>query len=655
MRKFLKKESDIKPSRLHDNPLAYGIFIFLSIIYLEVLFRVFINHDYSVNGPFFTLLFSVPFTLLIVILSSLGSKFFNRTISFLCLFLITLLFCIQIVYYPVFSTYFSLFSLIGAGDVLTLKEEVVDGIIDARLPLFLASLPLFFWLLRARRWVPRRRLPAFSLVQLGGSTVLAHILIVLVINGSNAGIVSTRYLYNDSYIINLTASRFGILTNTRLDLQNLILPSAINIGKIDESDIYQAEPADEYNVLTIPFDTLIAEESNGRIRTLHDAFNQRLPTAKNEYSGMFEGKNLIWICAESWSRWTLQPELTPTLCKLADEGFVFTNYYNPRWGVSTSDGEFTTTTGLLPKAGVWSYLQTAANAMPFAMGNQLNRLGYACRAYHDYSHDYYRRDLTHPNMGYEFIAIGNGLEITNQWPPSDLEMMEVSIPSYTADKPFHTYYMTMSGHLSYNSSNAMALKHEAAIENLPYSDTPRYYLACNIEFDLAVQYLLEELEAAGVLDDTLLVISNDHYPYGLALDEIAELNGIPIESDFDLYKSSLIIWNSTMDEHIEIDKPCDALDIMPTISNLLGIEYDSRLIMGRDILADENGLVVLADHSWLTDEGRYEAATDTFTANPGVEVGEDYIAKVMKLVDQLFIYSTMIINFDYYASIKLPD
>jgi len=56
----------------------------------------------------------------------------------------------------------------------------------------------------------------------------------------------------------------------------------------------------------------------------------------------------------------------------------------PRLIPATSDGEYVATTGLLPKSGVWSMYQSGDNAMPFAMGNQLRRLGYTTRAWHNH-------------------------------------------------------------------------------------------------------------------------------------------------------------------------------------------------------------------------------------------------------------------------------
>src|SRR5690606_21657294 len=190
-------------------------------------------------------------------------------------------------------------------------------------------------------------------------------------------------------------------------------------------------------------------EERPELLAMHQYFCSRAPTAKNEHTGRFEDYNLVFVTAEAYSHLAVDPEVTPTLHKLTQEGFRFTDFYTPIWGVSTSDGEYVATTGLIPKPGVWSMYHSGDNAMPFAMGNQLRRIGYRTFAYHNHTWDYYRRDISHPNLGYDYKGVGNGLEVATTWPESDVEMIDVTMPEVLEDEPFHAYYMTVSGHLQY--------------------------------------------------------------------------------------------------------------------------------------------------------------------------------------------------------------
>lgn len=106
-----------------------------------------------------------------------------------------------------------------------------------------------------------------------------------------------------------------------------------------------------------------------------------------------------------------------------------------------------------------------------------------------------------------------------------------------------------------------------------------------------------------------------------------------------------------MTEPIVIDKPCSALDILPTISNLMGIEYDSRLLMGRDILSESDPLVIFSNRSWITDVARYNSVTDTLVVNEGASVEDGYARKILKIVNDKFKYSAKILEEDYYAHV----
>ena len=158
------------------------------------------------------------------------------------------------------------------------------------------------------------------------------------------------------------------------------------------------------------------------------------------------------------------------------------------------------------------------------------------------------RDLSHPDLGYVYKAVGNGLEITESWPESDLEMIDVTTGEYMNEEPFHAYYMTVSGHLEYNfQGNAMAAKNQALVEDAPYSEHVRAYLACQIELDRALELLLERLEEAGVADNTVIALTADHYPYGLTPEEQSELAGHTLEENFELYRNACILYEKRHD------------------------------------------------------------------------------------------------------------
>src|SRR5699024_11655740 len=141
---------------------------------------------------------------------------------------------------------------------------------------------------------------------------------------------------------------------------------------------------------------------------------------------------------------------------------------------------------------------------------------------------------TDVNIGYTFQPAGDGLDSAINWPSSDLEMMAASVDDYLSqDEPFHAYYMTSSGHYQYDWNNPMSLENKAMAENLPYSEAVQAYIACNNELEKALTYLMERLEEAGVADKTVIVLTNDHYPYGLTIDQFSELAGHEVDETFE--------------------------------------------------------------------------------------------------------------------------
>ena len=642
--------------------LCLSLFFSLALFFQECVLKVYAFGSLFDMGLVLAGLFSFSHGFLAALFVSLFRGRLNRVIGFIMLFISSLWLMIQTVYYTIFSTFFTLYSFSGAGDAAEFWKTAMNGIFHSLPPLILMVVPLILYFVLGRFLKQSSRPPIWAYAAVLLLSALIQVGAVAAVYRCDDGVMSQKYLYTKTFIPSLSVKNFGAVTTFELDLKNMVF----GMADTETAEAYEKEEERkrtagnihyEDNVLDIDFAALSEGETNANLRDMHEYFGSVTPTAQNEYTGMFEGKNLIWICAEGFSTWALDEEKTPTLWKMANECFVFENYYNPIWGVSTSDGEYTVCTGLLPKTGVWSMSESAKNDMAFCMGNQLSAQGYLCNAYHNHSYTYYNRDESHPNMGYNFIAKGNGLDIVTQWPESDVEMMEETVGDYSGSEPFHIYYMTVSGHLEYNfGGNAMAAKHRAEVETLPYSDAAKAYIACQIELNDAVESLIQSLSAAGVLDDTLIVLSGDHYPYGLTIDKINELNGSEVETNFELYHSTLIMWNSALaaQDPVIVEKPCYSVDVLPTLSNLMGVPYDSRLLMGHDIFSTASPLVVFANHSWLTDKGRYNAVSGEFIPNDGVSVEEGYARSMMEKVNAMFTYSAKILETDYYAKV-LPE
>ena len=392
------------------------------------------------------------------------------------------------------------------------------------------------------------------------------------------------------------------------------------------------------------------ETSSSNIKKINLYVANDNGTMKNEYTGIFKDYNLVYITAESFSQIGVSEELTPTLYKLTHSGFIFDNYYTPN-ALSTIGGEFQSLTGLYPDSSILTKWRSGNNYFPYGLGTTFNGLGYNTYAYHNNSAYFQDRNKYLKSQGFtNFLACYTGLEKRmncKRWPQSDDEMMEVTIPDYiNSDKPFLAYYMTVSGHFAYTfSDNSMASKHKSEVQNLDLGLNAKAYVATQIELDRALERLLNELELAGKLDNTVIVLLADHYPYELDLKSVNSLSSYERDEIVEVNHNSLILWNKNI-EDMHITKPCMSSDVLPTVYNLFGIDYDSRLMTGRDILSDSFGIAIMRNHSWVTDKGTYFSNGKKFVGSDDVD--ENYVDNINTIVNNRLNIAKLIVDTDYY-------
>lgn len=411
----------------------------------------------------------------------------------------------------------------------------------------------------------------------------------------------------------------------------------------------------------LDFGELAEAEKDSTLKTLYAYLDSLTPAMENEYTGLFEGKNLILITAEAFNYAIIDPELTPTLYRLSTQGIQFNNAFVPLWTGNTSGGELAVFSGLAMNCEMLYY----SRQKPFnTIGRQLMNQGYFSRAYHDHLYTFYDRNLTHEDLGYEkFIGIGNGLEegVEEVWPASDLEMIDFTVPQYIDQQPFSIYYMTCSAHCRYNFlGNAQSKKNQDLVQDLPYSEGLKAYIACNLELEKALTSLVAQLEEAGIADDTVIVMTSDHFPYGLGTawgnnhNCLAELYGVKNYDTIERDRNTLIIWSGCLEgKDIEIDAPVCSLDILPTLSNLFGLEYDSRLTVGRDVFSTEEAIVPWPDYSWVTELGKYDCSTKTFT--PYVDesqIPEGYVDRISSIVRTRVNFSRSVQRCNFFTALQ---
>ena len=656
-----------------------ALFFPATIFYYEMIFRESTVHGIWGISFYPTLLFSLLYGgFLFLILSLIKNKriYFTTNLSLLCLTAIP--FLVEFFVYRQFKIFYDLNTVAGgAGDVAGgFMDDVLRLIFsfDGLYHIFLFLLPAVLYGIFGRKQV---FIPDFSeKLRHGTIFTLAALFIVTLFTVNFHKPFSNAY--DHQYSFQSAVSNFGLITGIRLDATRNISGDdggfeAMDMAALEETVVeseiekesVETEPEYGDSIMNIDFKAL-AEQSSGVYAEMDNYVASLQPSSKNKYTGIFEGKNLIFITAEAFSEELIDPELTPTLYRLATKGIHFTDYYQPA-SAGTIGGEFSNIFGMLPMNGGISFENMAYNHAPFTMGQQLNKLGYYGVAYHNNDYTYYSRHITHNSLGYSegFYGMGNGLEehITYCFPESDLELIEATIDDYIDHQPFNIYYMSVSGHSEYtNGSNAMANKNQDAVAHMTdVSDRIRNYYACNLEFEYAMTYLIDQLEAKGIADDTVIVIGADHFPYGLDYDAalgympyLEELYGHEVNTYLERDHNRLIIWSGCLEdsEPIVVDTPTSSIDILPTLSNLFGLEWDSRLLVGRDVFSDAMPLVFTVSYDWKTDKGTYLSWSGTFTpADANMTIPSDYVDRINSIVRNKLTFSSRIINYDYYAHV----
>lgn len=642
--------------------ILFSVILPVVLFYYEILLRLFTADSFFNLSIICTLVFSFAYgTVLYILLTIWKNAKLTNILTAVFIGVFAVLYLIEYFVYRQFKVFYDINTVVGgAGDALTTYTKETFALVfslDGILKMILYFLPLALYLIFSKHLVSGM-LSNFKIriVSCITAIVCYGISIVIILTSS-----VLKPLFTSQYNFQVAIQNFGLITTLGLDIKNLIFGSSNNKFEQVETEDVADTSVPEVEILYNKLDLDLSEET-GKIGEINSYISSLSATKQNDYTGLFKGKNLIFITAEAFTAELIDPELTPTLYRLANRGIQFTDYYQPA-SAGTTGGEYQNIFGMLPTSGGMSFKKTANHYNYMTIGSQLDRLGYYGKAYHNNSYTYYSRNLTHVNLGYSdgFMGYGNGMEqyVENQWPQSDFEMFSGTLTEYIDKQPFSIYYMSVSGHSGYSiDENAMSKKHWDRAQHLPYSDDVKGYFAANLDLEDALTHLVSELENKGIADDTVICISTDHFPYGLDKEGslgnmplLSELYGYNVENLFQRDHSRLILWCSSLEKEdpIIVDTPTFSLDILPTLSNLFGTEFDSRLFVGRDVFSDAEPLVFNSQYDWKTNLGTYYASRNQFVPAEGVEsVPENYVENMKTTVRNKVSYCTLASDNDYF-------
>ncbi len=643
--------------------------IFLTIItyVIELLFRALSKFEIISYESLRILISTFLLAMIVTFLSSFcKKKWLRNVINLVYIFIYALYAILQIGFINYLGVYMSFNTSSQFGAV---TDYIGDYLSSFKLSYFAVVAPLlvalFFYLFLYRG-------KKYHKMELKGSHLML-IPVFIVLCGLYYGSLKAPFMQNKLQIksnIKLFANpdvptvavnEFGTTMFGLLDLKSFLFPTSV-----EEDEEYSFEPNSSNNSSNIVttrevsplLGNLVKEDSDKKYSTLNSYFNSQPVTDYNEYTGVFEGKNVVVILVESGNEAFINEEYFPNFYKLYSEGWHWINNYSPRNSCATGNNEFSAMTGLYSIYNSCTANVYKNNTYYESIFGVFNDKGYRTTSFHDFNEWYYKRSVIHPNMGSGKFYGANDLKIKTasyygEW-PSDEEFFEKVFDillNDESDKPFMTFLTTVTSHQPYSNSSTYGDLYKDYFKKEGYSTVVSRYLSKLKVVDNAFGIMIDKLTEAGKLDDTVIVIMADHYPYGLNKTYVKEMIDHDL-SDYDIEKTPFVIYNSTMAPQ-EFTEYTSYINLVPTMANLAGLDYDPRLYMGADLLSDSyESRVVFADGSWKNEIAYYNASTSKIKYYGDTELTPEEIKEVNTKVGLQIDMSSKAIKSNYFKYLK---
>lgn len=398
-------------------------------------------------------------------------------------------------------------------------------------------------------------------------------------------------------------------------------------------------------------------------------YNSKDYTKKeNAYTDVFEGKNVIFIHMESIQNFLIDLringiEITPNLNKLVKESMYFSKFY-PQISVGTSsDTEFTLSTGLLPSTSGTVFVNYY-NRTYETLENAFRSKGYYTFSMHANNGNYWNRKNMYHTLGYDdfydkdsYIVptdkknkdyIGLGL--------SDKSFYEQIIPIIEDIKNNHNSYMgkviSLSNHSPFNDLSKYGninfsveykddegnIKVDSYLEDTEIGN----YLKSAHYADEALGVLFKLIKENNLDDNTVFVLYGDHesklgkdnldflYNYDLVIHKLKSKDDATYVNlnkyNYNLLKNTpLIIYTKDMSPKLVKDV-MGMWDVFPTISNMFGLEC--KYALGNDIFSDKEKIVVFPNGDIVTNKVYYNNLREEYVSLNGEPINNDYIERI---------------------------
>lgn len=651
---------------LTNNILKNYLILTISLFGIEMIFKAVENTsvlDWS------SLRIFIGISIISLFLSILLS-FCKKWIANILTFLIVIIATIYAIAQAGFENYLGVYISINTSSQLgAVKEYVRDYIASFNGIFYIIAIPLvllIIYKILEKFILKDKKLNIYTKKEDNIARIIALVFLVL-FSGFYYASLSLRFMQNEIQLVktktlfknpsnpNIAVNQFGVEMFGILDIKTALFPvnETSNEVKFVSKNNGNTEITDYTRTVDdTAWQNLNNNEANIDYKTLNNYFMSRNITDKNEYTGMFEGKNLIVIMMESVNNILLDENIYPNFAKLYKNGWYWENAYSPRNSCSTGNNEMTGMVSLYSIYRTCTANVYMNNKYEESIFGLFNNKGYTTTSYHDYTEKYYYRSTIHKNMGSsKYYGVSDlGISYNNEYKewPSDVLLMDKSSEIFTQNSPFMAWITTVSPHQPYYSDSELSKIYYDSFANTGYPSNVKRYMSKLKVLDDSLGELLKILEEKGILDDTVIVLYADHYPYGLTNSDISKVLGDGINKYNEVDRTPFVIYNSKMTPKT-YSEYTSYVNVLPTVANLFNLDYDPRLYMGTDLLSSSyQNRVVFADGSWQTPVGFYYASTGRMSYFNDDRYTNDEIVNINTDVDNMIKYSNLAIKTNYF-------
>lgn len=587
-------------------------------------------------------LFSLSYIFLLVgLVYNIGCKY-NKIIYFLCYIVFLFLFLTNCIYYDTSSVFFdfSILELAGEG-----SAYFWDAIVTCNVWVYITTAILIGFFFFTFKIFPKD-------VGLNKKRIFAIIIIF--------------FLGHFIAKISLGQENFELTWNTWRTPRNIYNNFNDSNKCMAISGFYEYTFRSLYTTYLKPKEKQ-SETENKFLEEVFDVSNDSYK--KNNYTGIFKNKNVIFLQLEGIDDWLLSKEFMPNTYNLLNNSINFTNHYSfYNGGGSTFNSEFAVNVGYMTP---FTYPQNAyslnKNDFSYSLANLLKEQNYSIKAFHMNSSEYYSRGINYKNWGYDhYFGLMDLKYYSDKSYQLDRELILNPIFNeeiFNNESKFANYIITYSNHMPFNTKagvckRLMENKYADTINDMSKREKEEFLASLNLseetciklqaqETDYMVGLLMKTLKEKDLYKDTIIVAFADHYLYTVTDENILKKYGKKTENNL-INHTPFFIWSHGL-KKVNVNKVTSQINILPTVLNLLGIEYNEKWYTGTDALSKNySGIAIFSDLSWY-DGNIY--VQDGKVIN-GKKISNEKFEEKMSMVEYIVKKNDLVLKYNYFKQMN---